>query len=223
MAHKLFISYKYSDSNVLPLNDGFCELTTVRSYVDRLERYCSSTDHIYKAESDDADLSQYSEDTIWEKLRNRIFDSSVTIIMISAGMRDGCKSERSQWIPWEISFSLKETTRNDRTSHSNALLAVILPDWNGKYDYFRSPCYRCSKECSIIKTTNLFSIIQKNMFNNVNPEKLSCQYKQDVYAGEPSYIKPVLWKDFVKNPDMYIEKAIKIKENIASYDIQKGV
>ena len=56
-----------------------------------------------------------------------VIDMTVTIIMISPGMRDFTKRDKSQWIPWEISYSLKEMERNDRTSHSNALLAIVLP------------------------------------------------------------------------------------------------
>ena len=51
-------------------------------------------------------------------------------------MKEPGKWQRSQWIPWEISFSIRETTRNNRTSHRNAILAVILPDKTGSYDYY---------------------------------------------------------------------------------------
>jgi hypothetical protein len=132
MANKIFVSYKYKDSNVLPLKNGLIEIldpTTVRSYVDLLENYFDATEFaIYKGESDDEDLSNLSDDQIWEKLKDRIFDSTVTIVMISPSMKETNRRDRSQWIPWEISFSLKETTRNDRTSRSNAMLAVVLPD-----------------------------------------------------------------------------------------------
>jgi hypothetical protein len=70
-------------------------------------------------------LSQYSENTIWDKLKNRIYDSSVTIVMISPNMKEAHRYDKAQWIPWEISYSLKSMNRNDRISRSNAVLAVI--------------------------------------------------------------------------------------------------
>ena len=61
---------------------------------------------------------------------------TITIVLISPNMKEAGKWQRSQRIPWEISYSLRETTRNDRTSHNNAILAVILPNKNGNYDYY---------------------------------------------------------------------------------------
>lgn len=137
--YKIFVSYKYRDNNVAPLQDSYLEYihpTTVRDYVNVLESYFDKyTNNIYKGESDDCDLSDLDEYTIWNLLKDRIFDSSITILLISPNMRERYRTERSQWIPWKISFSLKETTRNDRTSHSNAILAVVLPDRNHDYSY----------------------------------------------------------------------------------------
>ena len=172
MGKKIFVSYKYADNDVKNLaNKPWYESTTVRDYVDLLEQYFESTDDIYKGESDDEDLSQFSEETIWEKLKDRIYDSSVTIIMISPNMKESYKTEKSQWIPWEVSFSLKETTRNDRTSHTNAILAIVLPDSNGSYEY-----YLTKSSCGSIThhTDKLFSIIRNNKFNIKEPNISLC-------------------------------------------------
>ena len=219
MGKKIFISYKYADQDVAPLPGHYW--TTVRSYVDELEYYFDRTDHIYKGESDDEDLSWLSEDAIWEKLKDRIYDSSVTIVMISPNMRERNKMDRSQWIPWEVSFSLKETTRNDQTSHTNAMLAIVLPDRYGSYDY-----YLTHENCGSTThhTDRLFDIIRKNKFNILHPNKHLCsQCGCYHYYGNYSYIEAVKWCDFISNPNLYINKAVERKENKDSYNITKEV
>lgn len=137
MAKKIFVSYKYADKDVEPI--GFDYSTTARDYVTKLQSQMKRLQYgINKGEKDDEDLSYLSEDTIWSKLKDRIYDSSLTIVLISPNMKEYGKHEYSQWIPWEISFSLRETTRNDRTSHSNAIVSIILPNCNGSYEYFKS-------------------------------------------------------------------------------------
>lgn len=136
MGNKIFVSYKYGDNQVENLS--VYSDSTVRDYVDEFERKLDSSDNIYKGESDGEDLSNLSDSTIWEKLKDRIYDSSVTVVFISPGMREWWKSDRAQWIPWEVSYSLKETSRRTEkgdsiTSHSNAIVAVVLPDSTGSY------------------------------------------------------------------------------------------
>lgn len=222
MGKKIFISYKYKDSDVQELSGhSFWNPTTVRDYVDKLEDYFDSSNHIYKGESDDEDLSYLSDDAIWDKLKDRIFDSSVTIVMISPQMKLQNRSDRSQWIPWEISFSLKETTRNDRTSHSNAILAIVLPDINGSYEYFFTTSY-CG--ATIHHIDKLFKIIRDNMFNVKNPRKHFCYQCQNFhYYGSYSYIEPVRWEDFIKYPEFYINQAVERQYDIYSFEITKEV
>ena len=144
MASKVFVSYKYADDNVAhlysPLYSPYTYTrTTVRSYVDDFIRRAQSAGCVvYKGERADEDLSYLKEDTIWQKLKDRIYDSTITLVFISPNMREPYRKGSDQWIPWEIAFSLRETTRSDRTSHSNALIFVVLPDRNGRYDYFSS-------------------------------------------------------------------------------------
>ena len=134
LGKKIFVSYKYADDQVENLKSG--QNSTVRDYIDKFEEKVDSSDDIFKGESNDEDLSNLSDDTIWEKLKNRIYDSSVTVVFISPGMKESGKKERDQWIPWEVSYSLKETSRKNKngdsvTSHGNAMMAVVLPKYIG--------------------------------------------------------------------------------------------
>lgn len=168
MGKKIFVSYKYYDSDVKALiNDG--KSTTVRSYVTYIENnMIGKSDNIYKGEHDDEDLSDKSEEYIWSKLKDKMYDSSVTIVMISPNMKEPNKWETSQWIPWEIAYSLRETTRKDRTSHSNAVLAVILPDSDGSYDYYN--------------TLRLFRILKANIDNEYIPVYKWSYFKSNLDA-----------------------------------------
>jgi len=135
MGRKVFISYKYMDSDVRSL-PNVIQPTWPSDYVEYIVKNVLPAEDIYKGETSDEDISGWGDEKIWEHLKNKIYDSSITIVLISPNMRDKGKWQRSQWIPWEISYSLRETTRNDRTSHNNAILAVKLPDKNGSYNYF---------------------------------------------------------------------------------------
>lgn len=222
MGKKIFVSYKYADSNVEQLNGN--PSTTVRSYVDEFEGKLDKSSNIYKGESDDEDLSDLTDNQIWEKLKDGIFDSSITIVMISPNMKEPGKSDKSQWIPWEIAFSLRETIRNDRTSSSNAVLAVVLPNKNGSYSYYLSD-NNCIEGCNCrtLGIGILFDILKKNMFNQKNKEKFDCKNGRNVYSGEPSYILSVKWSDFISDYNKYINIATGIKDRIDDYEIKINV
>ena len=228
MGHKIFVSYKYYDDNVKNISGNYWSKDTVRTYVDEMERYIKDTsEHIYKGEGKDEDLSYLAPETIWGKLKNRIFDSSLTIIMISAGMKDS-KPDKEQWIPWEISYSLKEPSRKNKNgdsvkSKSNALLAIVIPDSNGSYSYYTYDKTCCVTGCRVLKRDHLFQIMKDNMFNIKSPDVDKCNDGSTVYHGDSSYIESVKWDDFIKNPEKYIKKAYGIQENIELYNIAKEV
>lgn len=150
MGKKIFVSYKYADENVYMVPNISGYFPKVRDYVSWLEKkFTDRTDHIYKGEHDNEDLSDKSDNYIWEKLKNKIFDSTVTIVLISPNMKEAYKWEKSQWIPWEIAYSVRETTRSDYTSKANAVLAVVLPDSKNSYYYYNE--------------ASLFKILRENI------------------------------------------------------------
>ncbi len=233
MGKKIFISYKYADSNVENITDNksFWGSCTVRNYVDDIENTLKDkTDHIYKGESDGEDLSQLSDSTIWEKLKDRIYDSTLTIVMLSKGMKEKYKEEKHQWIPQEISYSLKEVSRKDKngnpvTSRTNALLAVILPDVYGSYDYFTYKRTCCSSGCTCYEKNSsyIFNIMSGNLFNQKKPDCNSCDNGDTIYHGYPSYMYCVKWSDFVDDMEGYINKAYSIQDKQDGYNIQKEI
>ena len=227
MGKKIFVSYKYADDQVNNLESG--ENSTVRDYVDEFERIVDSSDDIFKGESDGEDLSDLSDDTIWETLKDRIYDSSVTIVFISPGMKETGKKDRDQWIPWEVSYSLKETSRKNKngesvTSHSNAMLAVVLPDDNNSYTYYLESKSCCSGGCTTHHTDRLFTIIKKNKFNRTeNASKRTCDNDNTIWTGTCSYIEAVKWSNFIKNYQKYVDSAVDRQDHIDEYNLCKEV
>ena len=223
MGHKIFVSYKFADDQVKNLAGQ--QNSTVRNYVDKLENYFDSSSHIYKGESSGEDLSELEEETIWAKLRDRIFDSTMTIVFISPGMKEIWVTEKNQWIPWEVSFSLRTSKRkkqngDEYVSNPNAMLAVVLPDVNGSYDYFLEKKSCCAEKCTLHHTDKTFNIIRRNMFNKKSADKRLCNQGSTIWKGEFSYISSVRWDDFISDTEQYINAAYTRQSNIDDYDIR---
>jgi hypothetical protein len=148
----------------------------------------------------------------------------MTIVFISPGMKVSGVKEKDQWIPWEVSFSLRTTKRKNQngdtyTSNPNAMLAVVLPDANGSYDYFLEKKNCCTEGCTTHHTNNTFAIIRQNMFNRKSGDKHVCNTGSTIWRGEFSYIRSVKWCDFIKNTESYIDTSYKRQKDIDNYDI----
>jgi len=230
MPRSIFVSYKYGDADVRAIQrpgSGLVSFvpTTARDYVDQLAAHLDANDHIYKGENDNESLAGFKNETIESKLREKIFGTSITIVLISKNMKDPNLSEDDQWIPWEVSYSLKEMTKGGRTSRTNGMLAVVLPDKNGGYGYFVNPI--CPNGCLIWQTGSTFQIMAKNMFNRKRPNTFYCSNHPNsgvVYSGnDHSYMYPVKWDDFIPNMNWYIDLAAQLSQNVGDYEIVKMV
>ena len=100
MAHKTFISYKYSES--VKLRDR------IIANMGENAEYYNGENGFSPNKSDDSDNS------IWEYLKDMIWNTTVTIVILSPEM---CNSS---WIKDEISYSLKKISRDGTTSHMTA-------------------------------------------------------------------------------------------------------
>ena len=219
ISRKIFVSYKYKDPNVWiePIaeyspGEDTDYLYTPRHYVDKIIEKIG-TDHIYKGEQGDEGMDDLSDDTIDSKLKQKIFDSSVTIVLISPNMRDKNIPEKDQWISREIAYSLRNKTRGDKSSKTNAVLAVALPDLNGKYNHAV-----IHQSCGVRswQTNSFFRIISSNMFNRWNKNHTICNlcFGYHHHGDDHSYIHPVKWEDFISNYDGHINHVLALREKM---------
>jgi hypothetical protein len=193
--------------------------TRVRDYVDELQEIIGK-DNINLGEKDGESLEDFSNSVIESALKDKIFNSSVTIVMISKGMKEISETEKEQWIPWEISYSLKEITRSDRTSRMNAVLGVVLPDETGSYDWYYTKNPSCNSTSH--NTGQLFNILKNNMFNIKEPTTRECN-GSIINDGEFSFIKTVEWSTFKTSHKYYIDKSIEIRNKNEEYKLQKVI
>ncbi|MCR6547172.1 TIR domain-containing protein [Dehalobacterium formicoaceticum] len=201
MSHKTFISYKYSEARNLR-----------NSIIDAL-----GDDAIYYQgeTSSSPDLSDTSTENIKKNLTDMMYGTSVTIVIISPNMKN------SNWIDWEIEYSLKNITRKGRTSHTNGVVGVIMK-FNGGYSWLKRTSTNgdgCTS--SSYDESKVYSIINNNRFNQ-NPKKYSCDTCKTVNALTGSYIAYVEEETFLSDPQKYIDNAYDKSENdAAGYDLTK--
>lgn len=202
MAHKTFVSYKYSEAATLRDN-------IIEALGDDATYYQGET-------SDSPDLTDTSTENIKKNLSDMMYDTSVIIVIISPNMKD------SKWIDWEIEYCLKNNTRKNRTSHTNGVVGVIMKQ-NGGYDWFKTSSTK-SDGCSSFSydESKVYSIINNNRFNQ-NPKVYSCNVCKTVDALTGSYIAYVDEETFLSEPSKYINKAYDKSENDADgYDLVKS-
>lgn len=227
MARNVFISYKYADNQVAKLQDSYYEEvdgrmilntrpTRVRDFVDKLQDKIG-VEHINLGEKDGESLANFSDGAIETQLKQRIRQCSITIVLISKGMIENGKQEKDQWIPWEVSYSLRTVPFGNYNKQMNAVLGIVLPDDRGGYDWYYSSNLYCN--CVTHYTGNLFKILKDNTFNIVEKEFRECDGRSIYINDEPSFFKTVQWNEFMYSHNYYIEKAIEIKNNKDAYDV----
>lgn len=201
MAHKTFISYKWSEA---------------QSLRDRIIEALGDDATYYKGEtSDSPDLTDTSTENIKKNLKDMMYDTSVTIVIISPNMK------KSKWIDWEIEYCVKNITRKNRTSHTNGIVGVIMKV-DDNYSWFKSTGTNCHGTSTVSYEMNkVYSIISGNHFNS-NPKQWHCNECKTYDWLNGSYIAFVEEDDFLSDPNRYIDNAYDKSENDASgYDLIK--
>lgn len=200
MAHKTFISYKYSEAQRLR-DDIISALGDDATY--------------YKGEtSSSPDLTDTSTENIKKNLTDMMYDTSVTIVVISPN------TKQSKWIDWEIEYCLKEITRKDRTSHTNGVVGVVMK-YNGGYSWLRTTTSQSDGHTSTSNdSSKLYGIINNNRFNQT-PKIYVCEKCQTIDRLTGSYISIIEEEEFLQDPNKFIDNAYDKSENTDNYILTK--
>lgn len=207
MGRKVFISYKYNDYMSLSIK-----------YRDELIKKLKGEGDIYKGEDGYSDdISDLKADTIKTHLKKMIHDTTVTIVLITPNITS------SDWVDWEISYSLKDVTRQQEgRSRMNGVIGVICPDNNGKLSYVKQ-----ITECDTVKYLNekIPTLISENRYNIIDKsttKKSDCGTIYDRDLG--SYCSIYIWDDFVNDIENKIEIAYEKSRKLSSdYNIVKEI
>ncbi|GBK66237.1 TIR domain-containing protein [Paenibacillus macerans] len=200
MAYKTFISYKYSEASDLR---------------DRIVESLGEDARYYQGEtSESPDISDQTTDYIKEKLKDMIYSTSVTIVVISPNIK------KSKWIDWEIEYSLKQIKRGDRTSGTNGVLGVVMR-FNGDYSWLRPTVVNYDGHRSTQTNDQyLYDIIINNRFNQ-NPKEYVCEICQTIDALTGSYISLINEEVFLAAPNKYIDNAYEKSKRLGNYKITR--
>jgi hypothetical protein len=201
MARKTFISYKYSEAQ--DLRDEILE-----SLGEDASYYQGET-------SESPDLTDSSTESIKENLKDMMFATSVSIVIISPNMI------KSDWIDWEIEYTLKEIKRGETKSRTNGLVGVVMKV-DGSYDWLISHNKK-DDGCNSRYTdkTKLYNIINSNRFNNITEDKYSCSTCKSYDWLTGSYMSIIKEDDFLNDSTKFIENAYDKSQNLKDFDLTK--
>ena len=203
MAHKTFISYKHSESIDLR---------------DRIIKAMGEDAIYYKGENGfSPNKSDDSDDAIWNYLKDMIWPTTVTIVILSPHMKE------SSWIESEISYSLKKISRDGITSQRNGVVAVIKKE-NNSYEWFKYS-YKAPDGHSLMLyyEEKVFDIISKNR-RNQDPPVYCCKQCRSIDPLTGSYISYVEEDEFLQNIDKYINNAFdKAQNDCQGYKVKPTV
>ena len=220
MGKNVFVSYKYADNNVKQFRNGH-DGTTARDYVNVIQKMLGKTkNYHYRGEKDNEDNSDLDPSTVETILANKMFQTSITIVLITANMREKGVREIEQWIPWEISYSLQNKSRSVGDSNTNAVMALVIPDRRGSYSHALS---KDKNGNWTVKVNNLFNIITKNMFNAKDVDYYQKDKGEVYYNRDDSYIYMVRWDHFCGNMMYHLEKTLEHRRRWDEFIIRKKI
>ena len=183
MGREVFVSYKYSDA------------VDTR---EEIRKKLGKDGHFYNGEKGFVALEK-ADSTIKEYLKEMIFSTSVTVVVISPQVRF------SKWVDWEIRYSLREQSRDGRTSHRNGIVCVVQceKDWYGNENCSWAKDYTGNYKKDIFPQ----AIIDNLQTTFPSPDAAYASRIFGTNLCEKDYCVVISETSFKSNPSYYIEQA----------------
>lgn len=187
MSHKCFISFKTEDKE-------YKRYIQEDLKIDMIDKSLNTP------------INSTDEDYIMRKIReDYLSDSTVTIHLIGEYSAENLLYENQAYIKRELQASLYNGENNTK----NGILGIVLPNMYDKIFKGSEVCSVCGKSHNIV-CINDSTVVKEFSYNYYIP-KDGCSWSE-----EDRFCVLVKWNDFVKNPELYINKAFDKRSSLIS-------
>ena len=190
MGHKCYISFKAEDKTYKAVIQSWAN----KDKVDMIDKSLNTP------------IDSDNEDYIMRKIReDYLSDSTVTIHLIGEYSAENLLYENQAYIKRELQASLYNGENNTK----NGILGIVLPNMYDKIFKGSEVCSVCGKSHNIV-CINDSTVVKEFSYNYYIP-KDGCSWSE-----EDRFCVLVKWNDFVKNPELYINKAFDKRSSLIS-------
>lgn len=187
MSHKCFISFKTEDKK-------YKKYIQEDLKIDMIDKSLNTP------------INSTDEDYIMRKIReDYLSDSTGTIHLIGEYSAENLLYENQAYIKRELQASLYNGENNTK----NGILGIVLPNMYDKIFKGSEVCSVCGKSHNIV-CINDSTVVKEFSYNYYIP-KDGCSWSE-----EDRFCVLVKWNDFVKNPELYINKAFDKRSSLIS-------
>ena len=187
MSHKCFISFKTEDKK-------YKKYIQEDLKIDMIDKSLNTP------------INSTDEDYIMRKIREDYWsDSTGTIHLSGEYSAENLLYENQAYIKRELQASLYNGENNTK----NGILGIVLPNMYDKIFKGSEVCSVCGKSHNIV-CINDSTVVKEFSYNYYIP-KDGCSWSE-----EDRFCVLVKWNDFVKNPELYINKAFDKRSSLIS-------
>lgn len=178
MSHKCFISFKMQDEKYKKFIQNDLKINMI-------------------GKSLNTPINSDNEDYIMRIIREKnLSDSTVTIHLIGNYSAENLVDENQNYIKRELQASLY----NGQDNTKNGILGIVLPSMYDQIYKGSVICSVCGQRHNIVYI-NDSTVVREFSYNYYIP-KNGCSWSE-----EDRFCVLVKWDEFIKNPEMYINKA----------------